>query len=237
MEHPRIAGPQGPNWCAHQHLVEFYESDAFLVDTVADFAVPALRDWDSVVIVATAAHRVAFADAISAHGIDLKAAGREGRYQALDAWEMLSMFMERGVPDPARLKDVAGVALDRAAVDGRHVKVYGEMVALLMAEGNVTATLALEELWCDLANDRDFSLMCAYPLKAFDTGGRDAFRRICSLHSTVIPTEKYSLATTADEQQRIVAELQQEAAALRAELHRRRRQTAQAAGSVLLRAG
>jgi hypothetical protein len=223
--------------CAHQHLVTFYESDAFLVDSVADFAVPALHDCQSVIVIATPAHRAAFADAIHARGTDLGAAALDGRYQAIDARELLSMFMRDGVPDRARFEETCGAMLDRASAGGRHPKVYGEMVALLLADGDMTATLALEDLWCELAAERDFSLMCAYPLRSFETAGRDVFRRICSQHSTVIPTETYSLATTTDEQQRIVAELQQEAAALRAELRRRRRLAAHAASTVLLRAG
>jgi hypothetical protein len=223
--------------CAHQHLLSFYESDAFLVESVAEFAVPALHDCESVIVIATPAHRAAFADAISARGVDLRAAAVDGCYQAIDARELLSTFMLQGAPDRARFEEAIGAVLDRASADGRHPKVYGEMVALLLADGDMTATLALEDLWSELAAERDFSLMCAYPLKSFELAGRDAFRRICSQHSTVIPTETYSLATTADEQQRVVAELQQEAAALRAELRRRRRRAARAAGSVLLRAG
>src|SRR5882757_9962223 len=87
MESPTTSAPLGGT-CEH-HLVEFYETDAFLAATVADFAVPALRDWDSVIVIATHEHRRAFAAAIRAEGIDLDAAQRDGRYQAVDARELL----------------------------------------------------------------------------------------------------------------------------------------------------
>ncbi len=220
--------------CPHEHLVEFYESDAFLVGTVADFAVSALRGWDAVVVVATAAHRDAFADAIRAEGIDLEAAEREGRYHAFDAQELLSTFMADGTLDRVRFAEVAGAVIERAALDGRHVAIYGEMVALLLGGGDIASTIALEDMWNELAAVHSFSLLCAYPLQAFDDGGRrDAFRHICTQHGTVIPAESYSLAATTDQQQRIVAALQQEAAALRAELRRRRQRAAQAAGAEL----
>lgn len=208
--------------CAHDHLVEFYESDAFLVGTVADFVVSALRGWDAVVVVATRQHRDAFAEAICAEGIDLDAAERDRRYQAIDAAELLSRFMVDGAPAPARFEEVIGSVIARASADGSHVAIYGEMVALLWAEGDVASTIALEDMWNELAAVHSFSLLCAYPLQAFEDGARAAFRRICTQHRAVIPAESYSLATTPEQQQRIVAELQQENVALRAELRRRR---------------
>src|ERR1044072_3354348 len=103
----------------HDHFVEFYETTAFLIGTVADFLVPALRAGDSAIVVATAEHRAAFATAISAEYIDLDAATREGRYQALDAAEVLATFMHDGRPDPTRFAEVAGSLIDRASEGGR----------------------------------------------------------------------------------------------------------------------
>lgn len=208
--------------CNHHHLVEFYETDAFLVDTVTDFLAPAVRNREAVVVVATPEHRAAFADAIRARGIDLDAAALEGHYEAFDAGALLADFMVRGEPDRERFAATVGAIVDRGSARCGHVRVYGEMVALLCAAGDAPAALAVEDLWNELAVTRDFSLLCAYPLRLFDVGARTAFRRICARHSTVIPAEEYTLAPSADHQQRVVAELQQENAALRAELRRRR---------------
>lgn len=173
--------------------------------------------------------RAWFAEALRAEGIDLEAAERNGRFQALDARELLARFMVGGVPDPARFAATVGAVIEQAAVDGHHVAIYGEMVALLCADGDGASAIALEDLWNDLALVHSFALLCAYPLHAFDDSLRAAFKRICSQHAAVIPAESYSLATTTDQRQRIVAELQQESAALRAELRRRRRQSLRAA--------
>jgi hypothetical protein len=208
--------------CNHHHLVEFYETDAFLVDTVTDFLAPALRNREAVVVIATPEHRAAFADAIRARGIDLDAAALEGHYQALDARGLLEDFMVGGEPDPGLFAATVGAIVDRSSARCGHVRIYGEMVALLCAAGDALAALAVEDLWNNLALTRDFSLLCAYPLRLFDVGARTAFRRICAQHSTVIPAEEFTLAPSPDRQQRVVAELQQENAALRAELRRRR---------------
>lgn len=221
MDHSRLAAAQD-RAAPHDHLVEFYETEDFLVATVADFLLPALCDGDAAVVVATPEHRAAFAAELTGAGIDLDAADVDGRYQSFDAAALLAQFMVDGAPDPDRFRAAATAVIDRAATGGRNVRVYGEMVALLWADGDVTSTIALEDLWNDLAATLSFSLFCAYPMQGFDDRARAAFKRICRQHSTVVPTEEYSQAAGAAERQRIVAELQHEAAALRAELERLR---------------
>ena len=201
------AAPDDP--CGEEHLVEFYESEPFLHATVAGFVVSALREHDAAIVVASAEHREAFALAIRAGGIDLDAAVEEGRYLALDAAETLAKLMVGGAPDPTRFAEVLGSAMDFAADNGREVRVYGEMVALLWADGDVSSTIALEKLWNDLAAVRRFSLLCAYPMHGFDEDVGAVFKQICALHSTVIPAESYTPFIDADEQQRLIAELQQ----------------------------
>src|ERR1700721_2310373 len=48
---------------AHSHLVQFYETDEFLVDTVSEFVGASLRDGDASIVIAPPAHRRAFAPA------------------------------------------------------------------------------------------------------------------------------------------------------------------------------
>jgi hypothetical protein len=208
--------------CGYEHLVEFYETDELLVATVADYLSPGLRAYDSAIVVATAEHRDAFAAAIGAAGVNVDAATREGRYHAIDADELLSKIMVDGVVDPARFRQSVTSLLDRASAGDREVRVYGEMVALLWAAGDVASTIALEDLWNALAMQRGFSLFCGYPIRGFDVQSQSVFKHICSQHSRVVPAESHPLSATSDEQAHLVAELQQETASLRAELERLR---------------
>jgi len=146
--------------CGHDHLVEFYETEAFLVQTVCTFATPALRGGDAAIVIATAAHRRMFERALDDAGIDVEAAAREGRYLALDARETLAAFMVDGAPDRSRFRAAIGAAMASAARDGRRIRAYGEMVALLWEDGDVASALALEDLWNDLAHDHEFTLLC-----------------------------------------------------------------------------
>jgi diguanylate cyclase (GGDEF)-like protein len=211
--------------CGHDHLVEFYETEAFLVDTVCRFLVPALRDGDAAIVIAAPDHRDAFEAALEDAGIDVEAAVREGRYLGFDARDVLSRFMVGGSPDAERFGATIGAVMDRAGAGGRAIRAYGEMVALLWDDGDVASALALEDLWNDLGEVRAFELLCAYPMRAFeDPGSAAAFARVCAQHTKVIPSEGWSLLPDDAERTRAVARLQQETAALHAEVLRLRAQ-------------
>lgn len=96
---------------------------------------------------------------------------------------------------------------------------FGEMVAILWAEGNHRAAIQLEKLWNTLAETRAFSLRCAYPMPRFDRGEHsEPFLQICAEHEGVIPTEAYTDLTNEGERLRIITHLQQRAQALEAEI-------------------
>jgi len=206
----------------HQHTVQFYEDDAFLVDEVGRFIGTALGSGDSGVVIATKAHRDGLAQRLASHGLNISVATAQGRYVALDAAETLSKFMRSGEPDPELFMTVIGDVIERAKKaggrDGARVAAFGEMVALLWAEGKNDAAIRLEQLWNALAASRSFSLRCAYPMRGFS--GRDSsepFLKICAEHSGVLPAESYMSLIEEDEKRRTVAQLQQKAEAFESE--------------------
>ena len=154
-------------------------------------------------------------------------AGSNGkaRYLALDAAELLGRFMVGGAPDPQRFGDVVGEVLRDAAGRGNgEVRAYGEMVALLCAEGNHQAAVQLEELWNDLARVHRFSLLCSYPLDAFPRREHQAlFEHVCAAHSRVLPV--LALDGDAGDREalsRTIARLEHRASALDAEVAARK---------------
>ena len=175
---------------SHSHVVEFYETDAYLVRGVSGFMAEGLADGATIVVVATGEHRRLFGNALAAIGVDLAAQAALGRYVALDAGEMLAAFMEDRLPDPERFDEIIGGLVRHAARRGRPVRIYGEMVACLWTDGRVNAALALEDLWNDLATRLHFDLFCAYPVGVFDSDASAApFRRVCEQHTRVLPSE------------------------------------------------
>src|SRR2546426_121136 len=206
------------------HFTQFYEEDAFLLDTVAKFIGGSLEANGGGVVIATRPHSDGIEKRLDARGLDLAAAREQGQYVTLEAAETLSMFMDAGSPDPQRFADVVGGVLARMSQDGwPRVRAFGEMVALLCAEGNLNGALRLEELWTDLGSGKSFSLLCAYPLQEFArTDDWKPFVDICRKHSRAIPTERYATLLTPDERLRIITELQQKAQSLETEMARRK---------------
>ncbi len=215
--------PSSTPCSGHDHLVELYESEHALADSVHAFLSPGLSTAGSAVIIATPEHRAMFRSALEHGWVPVERLLANGRLMLLDAAETLDAFMIDGLPDPDRFRATIGPVLDVLSAGGRKVSAYGEMVALLWAEGNVAAAIALEDLWNDLAVHRDFDLLCAYPITTFEHQDcADAFLRMCEQHTGVTPTETYSRLPDEDARQRLVARMQQESAALRGELDRLR---------------
>jgi signal transduction histidine kinase/CheY-like chemotaxis protein len=206
------------------HVVQFYESDVFLAATVADFLAVGLCAGQPVVVIATEAHREAFGARMRAKGLDVDAAERRGQLVWLDARRTLEAFMVDGMPDGERFRAAIAPVLDRCLeiCEIPTVRAYGEMVDLLWQDGNMQAALRLEEYWNGLADDYDFSLLCAYRMCNFGVAAdADGFRAVCCNHGHVIPTEQYMLV---DDSERLVeiAVLQQRARALEAEVQHRK---------------
>lgn len=204
---------------SHGHVVQFYTGDAALLGAISRFIGTALGAGDAAVVIATRAHRDGLFLQLQDRGFDVPGAVRQGRLIAVDAAETLSRFMLDGWPDPERFASVVGGFFDqiRAVTGIEHPRVaaFGEMVALLWAEGHSEAAIRLEELWNDLARTHSFSLHCAYPITNFnrDEDG-DAFLRICAAHSAVIPDESYTVLSTDEERLRSISYLQQKVQAL-----------------------
>jgi len=92
---------------------------------------------------------------------------------------------------------------------------FGEMVAILWAEGNHQAAIEVEHLWSELIPRYKLHLRCAYPLGSFaHQSYSDMFDTICSEHSAVDPPESYSALASAGERDRLVSALQQKASAV-----------------------
>jgi hypothetical protein len=175
-----------PEPCAgHQHLVEFYETDAALARSVAGFLAPATTGPGAAIIVATPAHRAAFEDALAEMGVDVAGALAAGRYVSFDAAALLSTFMVDGQPDQAAFRREVGAVLERMTGAGQTVRIYGEMVALLWEGGDVASAVALEDFWNDISSTYDFDLLCAYRVSGFDNEDDAlAFRRVCEQHES-----------------------------------------------------
>lgn len=207
-----------------EHFVQFYEADGYLLNSLGGFIGNAINSGDSAIVIATKAHRDGLDELLRANGLDVANAVARGKFVSLDAAETLSKFMVDGSPEPDRFREVIGSVIT-SVTDGRsRVRAFGEMVALLWAEGNYAGAVRLEELWNELQKAHVFSLFCAYPMNGL--GGEkfaEPHSGVCTVHSRVIPAESYAGLENPDARLRVIAQLQQKAKTLESEIKERLR--------------
>jgi PAS domain S-box-containing protein len=213
---------------AHAHTVQFYGDDSFLLDGLSRFIGSALGAGDGSIVIATKMHCDGLAKRLRFSGLDVAMAAQQGRYISLDAAETLSKFMVEGWPDSNLFHEVVGsvIAQSRSASRANQPRIaaFGEMVALLWAEGNSGAAIRLEQLWNDLARTQDFHLHCAYPIGFFyEEQHAELIAKVCAEHSHVIPDETYTTLIDENEKLRSVTLLQQKAQALATEVEERKK--------------
>ncbi|MGO4596056.1 MEDS domain-containing protein [Terrabacter sp. 2RAF25] len=169
------------------HAVSFYALDSEGIDAVARFVADGWDRDECVVVVATAQHRAAVADLLAGRGYDPAARTGNGRFLALDAEETLEQIMLDGRVDPDLFLARAGQVIARASSAGVPIRAFGEMVSQLWQNGLVEAAIELELMWNQLLREHDFTLLCAYPTGAFEHAQLVDVRRVCELHTDLLP--------------------------------------------------
>ena len=169
----------------NDHFVELYEDDAALVASVRTFAAIGINNGEAAIVIATPGHREGI-EAELARTLDLDGARKQGLYKSLDAADTLARFTDGDEIDPVRFDDVIGKVLTEAGRDGRKIRVFGEMVALMWDAGNVAGALRLEDHWNDLARMFGFRLFCAYRSSSFVTDDTSSLTGVCNRHSHVL---------------------------------------------------
>ena len=174
---------------AAAHGVQVYEDVGDLARSVATFLGDGFDSDEPGVLVATPAHSGAILDLLD----DTERLLEEGRLVIADADATLAAFSEAGTPSAAGFERIVGGLLDGAAGAGRgrRVRVFGEMVDLLVQRSQPKLAAALEELWNALMRARgDFVLLCGYRLDVFDRNVQArAMPDVCRAHSHVQPAD------------------------------------------------
>ena len=177
------------------HIVQLYQDEQFLNRAVCRFAAAALAHGEGVILVPTAAHWEAFCPRLEAEGVDIKAAQAQGQLTVVDADELLPSFMGEKMPDAPVFLGLAGEVVMRARDRNRYPKVrwWGEMVNVLWERGNAAGSLALEDLFDQLAHEQEIAIFCSFLMDNFD--GEVHARMLPKLgqnHSHLIPVQNYS---------------------------------------------
>jgi len=210
-----------PSPTAPDHLVHFYDDDAALIGTLAEYIGTGLAADRNCLVIATKEHRDALDERLRDAGLDLATAQATGQYVTVDAADTLARIEVGDGADRARFREVVGALFGRLR-PGQPTRVFGEMVGLLLTRGRSATTLQLETLWNELGATRPFELLCAYPLA--EVGGPGLAHpivEICARHSRVIPAGDAPGRREEDERLQALVSLQRRASSLEAEVTER----------------
>jgi hypothetical protein len=166
----------------YDHLLELYEDDVALIDALEQFAASGLEAGDGVVVIAREEHLRSLHFRLGRRDTFLEELQRE-QYLPVDAEKLLGEFMDDGWPDSARFHAVVHDLLARARGQGRNIRAFGEMVALLWERGEEAAVVRLEQLWERLRRSEGFVLLCAYPAAGFAAGNPHAADEVRDTHT------------------------------------------------------
>ncbi|MFL6656737.1 MAG: MEDS domain-containing protein [Massilia sp.] len=170
---------------ACEHCVQIYDSEAVFLDALEGFVAAGLRQNEACILIATTPHLLALSERLLRSGVDLGTALANDQFIALDAQTTLATFMQDGWPDEALFLAFVTKLLGRVRPRYPQVRAFGEMVALLWANGEHAATIRLEHLWAKLCKSEEFSLFCAYPRAGFTQDADQSMMDVHLAHSLV----------------------------------------------------
>lgn len=201
-----------------EHFVQFYESDDYLMESVAEYLVHGIKVNEACMVLATAEHLNKIERLLEAFGRDLYAAKEEDRLILLNIDEMIGELIDENGPSETAFESMIGKTVREAQERFETVRIYGELVDVLAIRGQHDDARKVEEFWNRLRTEVPFSLFCGYALDGFaEDGLSEKMVGVCDQHTKVIPAESYT-SLAADERSRAVTLLQRRVRELEAEI-------------------
>jgi hypothetical protein len=201
---------------ADAHALGVYDTEAFLVATVAGFVGEALASGAMAVAVLPARDHPTVREELSDRGLEVARAEEETRLRCLDSDTVRRHVTAGGALDVDAYESMAQQLLATAAERGCQLHICGNMHSVLWEAGEIEALLAVEDLWNRVTDSPPVRVLCMYASEVFDRNdGDDRFVALSRRHARVRPVEDFASLVGSEEQRRPVALLEQQERASR----------------------
>jgi hypothetical protein len=172
-----------------EHVVQIYEDDDAFLSLLTEFVSDGIQAGECVILIATDAHIVALEQRLK-NNFDVFELKLRDQLIIRNAEETLNRFMVDNWPDANLFTHIISNLIAKGKNKYKSVRAFGEMVALLWAQGNSGATVQLEHLWNRFAQTESFILYCAYPKSGFTQDAQSSLQHICGQHAKVIASQR-----------------------------------------------
>jgi hypothetical protein len=205
-----------------RHLVSFYQHPHYPLDAVCDYLTEGLKAGEAAVAVSTQEHAESITNALEARGCLIDEMKADGRFVYADATETLTYLQDRSVTREQKEETMNRWVEDSLArAPARRCRILGELVSLMVAQGDLDDAIQLEDDWNHLLAKYPAMLYCVYEQTPFE--GSQALNRFCDIcnhHDAVLATHLQPEASKEPSAWFVL--LQEQASALREEVMRRR---------------
>lgn len=169
-----------------RHIVEMFESTESAIDRVSAFVLDGLTEGDAVLLVLRLPHWNLISSRLTAENILVSDAIAGGRLTVLDAARTLTRILWHGVPSRGLFDEVVGQTVRQLKPEGTSLRVYGDMVDILAADGFFQAACELEKLWSELTLRESLTVLCGYLASTFfNPDSSTVLGSICRSHTDV----------------------------------------------------
>ena len=167
------------------HIVQLFDTDLSRAQNIAAFVAEGLAAGERCIIVVRPETAAAVEEQLQTLGVAAPDVIADGRLIVNDAYETLRSISRNGTIDRALFTQVMEPAV-RALQGPQRLRACGEMVDVLAQRGDLKGSIALEALWCELADRIPMVLLCAYSSVRFvSTATHQALIDICHVHSEI----------------------------------------------------
>jgi len=176
-----------------KHIVQIYENDDVLIDTLMGFLVSGINIEDCCIVIATGDHLKLLENHLEAYGLDCESLAAEGRYMPVNAEKLLSRFLVNGCPNKELYIQSAREIMAKGRETKRMIRMFGEMSSLLWSMGHKTTVLEMEHLANDFCERESVCLFCAYSKEIFQGDSGPFTANICAAHNKLISGSQMQL--------------------------------------------
>jgi hypothetical protein len=149
-----------------RHIVYPYNDEEKAIKAVCMFATSGFTKGESVVLIMADSRCEPIIGHLAKAGCDIEALLIRGQLECLSADGMLKTFMPSGTFDERVFEDTLSsvIARARASSASGKVRIFGEMVSLLLARNAISSAEQLEAAWNQIIQTHSISVFCTYTL-------------------------------------------------------------------------